>query len=523
MKQFLSKLNIFAKRSKPNSSINYQSSLGSGAKYNNGLSGGGYPFFIANSSVRKNARAAFHDTPEARAIVTRFADTVVDTGLRLESVPRLDILGITSEEAEKWARNVESRFDLWAKSKKSDRRGLSNFYQTQRLYQISQQRDNDIFTRLYYSKEKRLSNPLQISILDPNQIKSDSITSTYAFSTINDGIKRNERGEETEYSICVRNSSTGDLKFVEVPRVGRISKKIMMLHGFCAEYAGQVRGYSRLEHILQELNDLTDFKISNIKKAISQSQITMYTKPSSENDASNPLEDIASVASGPLNSPSLATAPGDLSEEELGCPVGFDSIPEAVIRTPGSVGVFNLKKGEDLKTFPTQAAAESYDQFIDSYMSYVSASTGIPNEVLLMKFGENYSASRGALLLFWRVVGIWREEMNSDFNDPIYEAWLSEEVASGRISAPGFSDPTMREAWLNNKWIGAPMPNIDPMRTAKAEQTYVELGATNLDRVARDYNGSDGASNRRKLEKQFAELPTAPWLGQQTQNTDGDK
>lgn len=42
-----------------------------------------------------------------------------------------------------------------------------------------------------------------------------------------------------------------------------------------------------------------------------------------------------------------------------------------------------------------------------------------------------------------------REWFANDFCKPIYEIWLSEAVALGRIQAPGFfSDPLIRAAWL---------------------------------------------------------------------------
>ena len=88
-----------------------------------------------------------------------------------------------------------------------------------------------------------------------------------------------------------------------------------------------------------------------------------------------------------------------------------------------------------------------------------------------MKFNQNYSASRAALLLFWRVARIWQGEQVADFLDLLYEMWLSEEIAGGRISAPGFSDPMMKQAWLCSSWRGQPMPNIDPMKTAAANKT----------------------------------------------------
>ena len=112
--------------------------------------------------------------------------------------------------------------------------------------------------------------------------------------------------------------------------------------------------------------------------------------------------------------------------------------------------------------------------------------------------------------------------MAADYLNPIYSMWLSEEIAAGRIVAPGFSDPILKAAWLNNRWIGSPMPNIDPMRTANADKLYAELGAQDLDRIARNHNGSDGQANRAKLARQYQELPIAPWNNANVDN-DPDK
>ena len=489
-------------------------SMTGGAKYQFGLSNLGYSKLISSKRVGQNARYAFHDSPEAKAVVGRFVDTVVGEGLKLESTPEAEVLGITPEEAEKWSKNVERRFNIWAKSKKVHRSGMLNFYQLQKLYQLSQQRDNDIFVRLYYSKssnkkKKTLSN-LQLSMIDPNQIPGCGYTSTYTNGgRSQDGIKRNDRGEEISYKINVINQD-GTSKEVEIPKYGQRSGRLMMIHSFIPEYAGQQRGYSRLEGILQEFEDITDLKTSKIKKAISQSQISLYTKPSDENDASNPLEDLMNGVSGPMNDVSVDN-PSDVTGDYDGPLVTWDRIPEAEFNVPGGIGVFNLKKGEDLKAFEGNSENEEFKGFIEAYMSYVAASKSMPLEVLLMKFGQNYSASRGALILFWQVVKMFRTEQATDFLNPVFEMWLAEEIAEGRIEAPGFEDPILREAWLSCNWIGSPMPNIDPLKSAKADKEYASMGATTLDRIAREYNGSDGSANRRRLEKETEELVHMKW------------
>lgn len=491
---------------------NNYGSRGGGEKYASGLSGYGGIHYINNELTRINARKSFHDSVEAKGVIIRFADTVIGTGLKLDCTPQAEMLGLSPEEAEAWRRDVNDRFHAWAKSKQSSRNGINNFYQNQRLYAIFQHRDNDMFTRFYYSSDKNLSNPLQIQFLDPQQIGYNSYLDTYGSqSEYNDGIKRDQAGKEIGYEVYQKDSKAGGYKSVSIPAVGKSSGRTMMIHGFMPEYSSQGRGYSRLEHALQDVHDMTDFKMSTVKKAISQSQVTMYTKPSKDDDASNPMEDIAQFKAGPTSLTETSTEDVVVNNIVEGCSIEYEKIPEAAANVPGQIGVFNLKKGEDLVPFNTQQQGESHAEFIDNYMSYISASISMPIEVLKMKFGSNYSASRGALLLFWGVAEIWREEMNADLNDPIFESWLSEEIASGRVKAPGFSDPRLRKAWLECRWVGSPMPNIDPMRTAKAEMAYATMGATNLDRIAQEYNGSDGRTNRQKLTKQYEELPFAKW------------
>jgi len=490
---------------------NYGGSSG-GSKWPYGMSTYSAGLVLDNYALRHNARSAYHDTAQARALVDRFADTVVDVGIFLEAMPSHRILGISAEQAEEWSADVEERFNLWAMNRDQHRSGTMNLYQSQRFYEISQQRDNDIFVRLFYSRDSNLLNPLQYEFVDPDQIRGDALVSTYATYFYEDGIIRDKQGREKGYKIWWKDPVSNDYKDLVVPRVGEKSKRLFMLHGFTKEYAAQGRGYSRLSHALQDFENLTDFTSSEIKKAISQSSIAMYTKPSPNNAASNPLEDLLTDRGVNIATDQFSGTVSDTGgSAPITQPVGYCPLPEATIDTPGSVGVFNLNEGEDLKPFKSTAPADSYPDFVNTFSSYLTASHSMPLEVLLMKFNQNYSASRGALILFWRVAMMWRGEMASDFLNPLYKMWLSEEIAAGRITAPGWMDVRLRAAWLNAKWLGAPMPNIDPMRTAKADKEYMAMGAQTGDMVARNLNGSDGTMNRAKLTREYKGLPKAPW------------
>lgn len=479
---------------------------GDGAKWPGGLSASGQSPILNHYMLRQNARSAYHDVPQAKAMVDRFADTVVGPGLRLDATPAADLLGITKEQAEAWAEKVNAAFHCWAKSEKVSIDGRMNLYQAQRLAEICQHRDGEYFTRLYYTNRRDLLNPLQLSFLDPNQIRGYGFTNTYGFQWDGDGINRDKNGKAISYDVYQRGKD-GEYIKTTVPAYGARSKRRMMLHGLMQEYPGQGRGFSRIGHALQEFENISDFSLSTIKKAINQSSITMYVKPNENNPASNPMIGNTGVSAA---APTIPSATETTDAE--GCdPVAVTALPEATNMVPGSAAVFSLQEGEDLRPFDGSAPADSFAQFVDAFTAYLAASVSMPIELLLLRFNQNYSASRACLVLFWQVAEIMRAERATDFLNPIYENWLAGEIAAGRISAPGWSDPRLRAAWLECNWIGPSMPEIDPVKAAEAAKLRIEMCSTTLERTAREYNGTSAKDNMLQLEAEYGRYPKPPW------------
>lgn len=498
---------------------------GGGVKWPFGLSKDGSSFSINHTSARRNSRSAMQDNPLARAMVERMADATADIGLRLELTPVAEILGITREEADAWAQDVSMRFHLWASDKRQHRSETLTFYQYQRFYAFAQQRDNDMFTRLYYSQDPSLQNPLQFESNDPDQIRSDAYTYSNGYQNSVDGIIRDERNRESAYKVWVKKQD-GTYEERTINAVGPKSGRMFMLHGFRQEYSGQGRGFTRLAHAIQEFENLTDFSASIIKKAINQSSIVAFVEPSKDEDANNPLADILTNAgAGPaaemFGTNAITPESGSTETERIGVASSYQ-LPEATIDTPGSMLIANLTKGSTIKFPQNTAPGDSFDKFVDAFASYLSASTGTPLEVVLMKFNNNYSASRATLLLFFRIACGWRFEMDSDLLSPIVEMWLSGEIAAGRVIAPGWSDPRMKAAWLHKNWIGQGAPDIDPVKTANANKINLEINATNLDRVARDLNGSSAAANIEKNKSLYDGFAIAPWTVKQSSSNDKD-
>lgn len=469
-----------------------------GAKFRGGLPSSGASPIIDHQYTRTNVREQVHTTPVARAMVERFAETVVDAGLRLDPTPAFAVLGISQEEASAWARQVAARFHLWAASKFAHRAEQSTFYQLQRFGEIGQQRDGEYLVRLFYDDDPRRPNPLSLQFLEPDQVQGCGYTSTQGYPYDTDGIARDGNGRETSYSIAVKRGQVWTTE--KIPAFLPNGRRLI-IHGWSAEYASQTRGFSPLTHAIQEFEELTQFTTAQIQKAIKQSALIM-TK---ETDAS------ATPTSGILGDAALnfaATDGGDVAPDVN----EFGFSPMNVRFSPGGIGIFEgLGSGEKIKSFESTAPTDSFESFTNAFVAHLAASRSIPVEVLMLRFNSNYSASRAALVMFWRVAKLWRRELESDFLNPVFEAWLSEEIAAGRIAARGWLDPVMRLAWLSAEWSGSEMPNIDPVKSVEASRLSIEANLSTFEREARELNGSDAALNKVSNTAFSAGMDPAPW------------
>lgn len=481
--------------------------------------GAGWPYGVANRGRSRtlnhhkmlmNGRDAYHDSVQARGMVTRKADLGAGVGLRVEPTPVASVLGQSPEFLQDWSLDVAHRYDLCMRDKKQHRSETMTGYQSQHFYMTSKERDNDIFVRLYYSTDRGLQNPLQFEFIDPTQIRGHAITSTGGpYFKLPDGIERDERGREKAYKIWVSDSK-GKIKSVDVQRKGPKSKRIFMLHGFTPEYAGQGRGYSPLGYAIQKFENITDLESAHIKKAINQSSVMMTV----ENEINDPGDPFLGVDGGQDAGPSQAVAEYGAEAEPSSSALGVDPrvhrMQGAEINEAGSTVMIAPGRGDKFKEIGGKAPADSFHDFLDSFVAHLSQANGMPIEALLMRFNQNYSASRATLILLWRRVVIDREEMAAEYLNPHYEMWLAEEIAAGRITAPGWSDPVMRAAWLACAWVGMPIPDIDPSKTAKAAETRTRLGHLTGKRGAREYNGSDFETNAKTIEKEYGERPPFP-------------
>jgi capsid protein len=415
-----------------------------GQKWSRGLANPWPRMEIDPEGMRRQVRYLSHQSTQAASLINSDVNTIIDSGLTIKPEPLASVLGISEDAAKEWAADVKSRFDLWAQSREASKCGRYNFYQAQRLLQRCRTRDGESFLLHNYSGAAELINPLQIEIIDPDQIAEQGYISTvYNGNAVSDGIIRDNNGRETGYKVWYKDAATKLPVMRTIPR--EKGGRVFMTHGMNEqEYAGQSRGFSALGVSIQDLENILDLALAQIKKGINQSNIYMT------GNGGDPFGKLDSGGVGIVEETGGAEAETGAGKKPV-----YTPIPEVEIDRPGSVGIFSLEPGETLTPFPNTAPDVGFAEFTNAYFEYVAAAAGTSSELVRMHFNQNYHSSRATLILCYRVATRRRYLLACDHLDPVYESWIAEEIAAGRVNCPGWREPRLRAAWLRHAWTGS--------------------------------------------------------------------
>jgi lambda family phage portal protein len=447
--------------------------------------------------LRQRSRVAYWDSVQARALIGRLVDNVIASGLTLESSPVWSMISPdwSEERRRDWLANTENRWMLWANSTDPDATGRLTLQQIQRLEFSSRLRDGETIPILRYSQSPNYSNPVQLQFLDPDQV-GDYASATQrtaakkADNRIVDGFELDKAGRE----IAIYALDEQTAKAERIPVSGPSGRRFV-LHPAIIDTFGRVRGIGVLANLIHELEKITTYSVAELAAAVINASIAGWT----ETEAGSPK--------GPgFKAPSLKAD----SQAQAATASATSPQPQRYeINNPG-LWINSTAPGQKLQSYDTKRPNVNFDVFLKAFVAQLSASLGIPVEVLTMSFNANYSASRASLLLFWTVVETWRDSSAAMFLGPIYAAWFAEEVRAGRIEAPGFGEsPTLTRAWLNCDWIGINKPSIDPQKEATAADTRIAAGLTTRAREAKAYNGSEFSENVSRLAIENADLAKA--------------
>ena len=456
------------------------------------------------STLRDRSADLAINTPVGTAAINTSTTHTVGAGLNVFPRPKFQILGISAEEARAWARKVRAEFDLWAESKDCDIYRKNNLYDMQSIAYQGYLTDGDSFA-VFRRKPTTPDMPytLRLQLIEGNRISNPLTNSTYVTgdptgvealnpdngNRILNGVEIDTDGAIVAYWVSNQvpgEPSTSMLTtWARVEAYGKRTSIPNVLQISNDTRPEQYRGVPYLAPVIETLKQVYRYTNAELTSAIIKSYFALFFTEAVTNSGS--LNDM--LADNGVDDPTEPVV--DVSEYNLG---------------PGTLNA--LPKGVDVKSVDASNAQSTFEVFSTQLIKQVGAALNQPYEVLMKNFNSSYSASRAAMLQAWEEYKLRRKWFARDFCQPIYEVWLMEAVANGRIEAPGFfDDPLIRKAWCNADWFGPTMSILDPVKDMNGSNLRVQNGVSTREREAAEMTGTDLEENIAQLafEKQLME------------------
>ena len=451
-----------------------------------------------NFTMRQRARMLYMAAPVATSAIKTNRTNVVGVGLRLKSRIDREVLGLTPDQAEKWQKDTEREFSLWASDKRAcDATGMNNFYGLQQLALVSWLLSGDCIGIVKQRKTTRLlPYSLRVHLIEADRIATPTgsgLGTSLLYTTgknpdtgntIYDGVEVDKDGMVVAYHI--RSTYPFELgaplrtEWARVLAYQEHTGLPNVLHVIDTERPDQYRGVSYLAQVIEPLLQLRRYTESELMAAVIESFFTAFIKTE------------ASKEEMPFN---------ELNEEAEHEPRN----PNDYNMGPGQVNI--MDPGEDVVFAEPKHPNGSFDKFAEAISAQVGAALEIPADLLLKKFNASYSASRAVLLEAWKAFKMRREWLGDNFCRPLYEIWMSEAVARGRIYAPGFFDnPAIHAAYLGSEWLGPSQGQLDPVKEITAEILACSEGFSTHEQSTIRLNGGQWDSNVEQLQRENEKL-----------------
>ena len=477
------------------------------------------------ATLRARSSDLYCNTPIGAAVLNTPRNAVIGAGLKVSPKIDYEALGLTQEEAKEWQRNTRREFALWADGVDCDLYRKHNFYDLQDIVYLNYLIDGDSWAAFKYRKPtagnpyclrlqlfeaSRICNPESCSNLSILSYESVLMTNEANGNTIINGVEVDKDGAVVAYWIANRMPydlvNTGkQLTWKRVEAFGRRTGMPNVLQVSHEERPEQYRGVPYMAPVIEVIKQVCRYANAELMAAVIKAYFAIFltSNDSSTNDIRDALDVFGDVPTG-------------MSYDEK------REILNGINLDMGSVNL--LPDGVDVKAVDGSRTMSTFEPFTSTLFTQIGAACNVSADVILNRFQASYSASRAALMQAAATFKTRRTWFVRDFCQPVYEAWLAEAIAIGRIKAPGYgSDPKITKAWSRAEWFGPTMGLLDPVKEITAAAMKRKYGFSTGEREAAEISGTDYDDNIAQLASEAVTWQSHGMDVPQVDNTGGDK
>lgn len=451
-------------------------------------------YWIDYTALRYRSWQLFLESEIAQTVLGKYNTWVIGKGLKLQSEPIKLILESEKIKVnmQEFSSTVESRFAAYAKSKRSDYSNMQNLNTIQAEAYKNSMIGGDVLVVARY-----IDNCVKIQLIDGDRVQSpmygteSSPMMTKNNSKIINGIEVSKTGEHIAFHV----RKPGMLFETErIEARGRKTGLVMAWMVYGMKYRiDSVRGMPLLSVIFETAKKLERYKEATVGSAEERQKLAYSIEHEYFSTGENPLLE------NTLKAWDLARANGAIPTDDLG-----QAVADKFVATTNKQ-IYNLPLGAHLKSLESKNELYFKD-FYDMNIRLICSSIQMPPEVAMSAYNSNYSASRAALKDWENTLAIQRAIFSYQFMQPIYDLFLYTEILKGKINAPGYVEALMNgnydvtEAYATGRFVGPPVPHIDPKKEVEAERLKLgtlsaHIPLTTIEAATEALAGGDASAN----------------------------
>jgi lambda family phage portal protein len=414
----------------------------------------------------------------ARAAITRNRSNIVGTGLVVHPTIDAGALGITDDQAETINDEISREWPVFAENPvECDWDATLDIYGLQALALISSMLAGDCFANTPADLRPGGAYDLKVQLVDGARVSNPSGMGTNT-DTLIDGIKLSGMG--VPLGAYIRSRHPADLytggaavrwEFREFFGAETGRRRLLQIWNE-KDRIGAVRGAPYLAPILEPLQQLEQYGRAELTAAVVSALFTVFIEnpvPVAEDPQGNPL---------PWISGQTAKSGTGVDPARPDPRTADQSVAQSIAMGAGAV--VDLEPGAKATTANPMRPNANFESFYTAVLKQIGASLEIPLDELLLKYDASYSAARAAMLQAWRFYNMRRWWLVQQFCQPIYELWMDEAVARGRLpSIVGYADPKRRKAFTRAMWVGPARGSMDEGAEADAAKKRIDSGLSN--------------------------------------------
>lgn len=430
--------------------------------------------------------------------ITSSVGQVLGSGLRLKARPDTTVVkfeGLKADDgqdidADGWARFVERRWEAYSNSPiECDAVGRQTIAEMTEAAYRTWFATGEIVATIPHRNDPLSISKTKVLLIAPHRLVQKSDPTKRMIQ----GVRMDEYGRPYAYVFRSRNALgiEVDTEVLARDAAGR-PQVIHVYQGL----PGQVRGITPLVPALQVTRQYDQLANATLTAALIQTIFAATV----ESDA--PTAEILNALS---------------TEDDQGVGGNIDNFLAARMGWHQSTNIdlndqsriAHLFPGETLKFNRSEHPNSAYEAFARFLLREIARCVGVTFEQLSGDYtGVTYTGVRMSGSEIWQLVLNRRKHIAGKFLQPIYEAWLEEEIETGRIKFPGGVSEfiRLRAAAARADWRGPPKLQADDLKAAKAHQTYREMGVVSDGMIADDLGVDiEDVYEERKREKGLRE------------------